>query len=149
MRKRKTTQRREPEYEYVAVPEEDVQVVGVFIPRRLRYLPELFGFLREQLSAPWNVGLFSGFSLFDAEGAFQGEEIYDEPTFILRLVYRASSFLRVDSQPDDPASLDEQVQRRIRNIASAVIKITQQREEEIWILRSSQKLSRFVRREKT
>lgn len=141
------------EYFYDPSPErEEVEVLDLFVPQRLEYLPELYGFLREQLQSSGYEALFAGYSLFQVQGAFRGERIYDESTLIVRLVYDRTQ-LEQDTVAEtegveNAEMLLRRVDKRVDDLAQYVIQITGTQEEEIWIMQYRARLARFVRKER-
>jgi hypothetical protein len=141
------------EYSYDPSPErEDVEVLEIFVPQRLAYLPGLYEFLREQLQSLGYEALFTGYSLFPVQGAFRGERIYDESTLIVRLIYDRTQFehrtVEATKSVENKELFLRLVDQRIDDLAQYVIQITGTQEEEIWIMQYRARLARFVRKER-
>lgn len=109
----------------------NVDVVEVYVPKRLAYLSELYGWLDDELNKRSGESLFRGFSVYEVSGAFRGRrKTYDEQTLVVRLVFD----LPVDGPVSDLERLSRQA--RIMDIGSEVVRITRSREEEIWLIQS-------------
>lgn len=113
-----------------------VEVVEAYVPVRLKYLAELYSWLRAQLAAR-ETDLFGGFSIYEVWGAFRGEaeQPYEERTIVLRLV------LSLDEPGDAPEGrTKKELEAKIREIMRSIVRITKRQEEEVWVLRSPGRL---------
>ena len=67
----------------------NVEVVEIYVPRRLEYLSGLYKWLREQLTDP-SKALLKGFSLYEVGGAYVGTRLFTEQTLVVRLIFEVS-----------------------------------------------------------
>jgi len=120
--------------EPLGVPEDDVEIVEVYVPRRLEYLSGLYAWLRSQLDELETKSLFRGFSLYEVAGAYQGSRLYTEQTLVVRLVFDLSESWLPESQ-----------EARIESILNEIVRITNNQEEEVWIIRVPGRKRKWVR----
>jgi len=102
------------------------ECVEIYVPKKLEHLSELYTFLRKKLierkqGAPQDVPI-DGFSMYEVDGAFYGEDVYQERTIVIRILFKRSA-------TDDSESIREKIRSLGAEIASTVA-IT---EEEFWI----------------
>jgi hypothetical protein len=105
---------------------EPFECVEIYVPKKLEHLSELFTFLRRKLSereqgVPQAVPI-DGFSMYEVDGAFYGEHVYQERTIVVRILFQREA-------ADDAKSIREKIRALGAEIASTVA-IT---EEEFWI----------------
>ncbi|MBX3441368.1 MAG: hypothetical protein KF774_03090 [Planctomyces sp.] len=102
-----------------------LECVEVYLPKTLEHLSELYNYLRSKLK-PRGAGpdsqTIDGFSMYEVDGAFAGERIYQERTLVIRML-----FLRADG--DDERSIHRKIETLGREIASTVAIA----EEQLWI----------------
>lgn len=111
---------------------EDIKtkVLEIYIPKKLDYLSELYKFLTDQIKLNSKVLLLSGFSIYEVDGAYTGQKVYEERILVVRIIY---------NQSDD-------ISLKIDELANEIIKICQKKEEEIWLLQYEAKNYKYVRR---
>ena len=107
------------------VAERDVEVVEIYVPRRLEYLSELYKWLREQLEDPY-ASLLKGFSIYEVSGAYIGTRLYTEQTMVVRLIFELAT--------EDKTQVAHE--GRINHIAENILEITGFKEEEVWLIRT-------------
>jgi hypothetical protein len=107
------------------------------MPYRLQYLPRFYDYLNEELTSPYRLSLFQGFSIYEVKGAFKGARgrVYDEPTMVVRLIYDIASYDEYDRAPGAPGYVRGSPDARIEELANQLVTITAFQEEEIWIMR--------------
>ncbi|MBI4579820.1 MAG: hypothetical protein HY718_08965 [Planctomycetes bacterium] len=103
-----------------------VEIVEIYVPRRLDYLSRLYGWLKEEIDKPPFGALLRGFSLYEVSGAYAGGSLYTEQTIVVRLIFD------VEKHIDRERVSHEQ---RVNEIADSVVDITQNQEEEVWLIR--------------
>ena len=115
-----------------------VEIVEIYVPARLEYLSNLYGWLDKELNAGANQALFRGFSLYEVNGAFRGDvDVYEERTIVIRLIFDLPEAAESDKS-------DERMRRgRIGDIIEDVAQITKGQEEELWLIRFN--ADKFVR----
>jgi hypothetical protein len=101
-------------------------ILEMYVPKRGAYLTKLYDFLNDAIKpmteatlSPPNVRL-RGYSVYEVDGAYAGDRSYEERVLVVRLV-----FLKGDSF-DHPT---------VRSLARELVRITAEKEEEIWIIR--------------
>jgi hypothetical protein len=102
------------------------ECVEIYIPKKLEHLSELFTFLRNKLSQRGQEGEsavgIDGFSLYEVDGAFIGDQIYEERTVVIRiLLHRGAG--------DEAGGVRERIETLGREVA-ATVALT---EREVWI----------------
>jgi len=104
----------------------DFECVEIYVPKKLENVSALYTFLgtklRDRRSGAKQHVPIDGFSLYEVDGAFYGEEIYQERTIVVRILFK-----RVAS--DDDATIEKKVGALGSDVAASVA-IT---EEEFWI----------------
>lgn len=107
--------------------------VEIYLPKNLKYLSELYSFLRDCVAAGRGGVALEGFSIYEVDGVFRGanNRVWDERTLVIRIL-----FLRPADNPI--LSLRGKISglgREISRIAAA--------EEEVWICDYTQGVSIF------
>jgi hypothetical protein len=105
--------------------DQEVEIVEIYVPRRLEYLSELYRWLREQFEDPY-ASFLKGFSIYEVSGAYVGTMLYTEQTMVVRLIFE----LAVEDKAK-PGHED-----RINHIADNILRITEYKEEEVWLMRT-------------
>jgi hypothetical protein len=104
--------------------------IEIYLPKSLKYLSELYDFLRMTLSNPASGIILKGFSIYEVDGAFQGDETYEERTLVIRLFLpRAGN--------EEPT-----IAGKVKELGSQIISIASQ-EEQIWICHYPQTVTIF------
>ncbi len=67
------------------------ECVEIYVPKKLEHLSELYNYLRMKLverrmGAEQAVPI-DGFSMYEVDGAFYGEQIHEERTIVIRILY--------------------------------------------------------------
>jgi hypothetical protein len=119
----------------VAIERRSIECVEVYVPKKLENLSELYRYLRDKMMERDTLTagpVIDGFSLYEVDGAFYGDQIYQERTLVIRLLFF--------SDPQDTAALlEDQVSRIGREIATTVAL----REAELWICHYPQRMQIF------
>jgi len=106
---------------------ETVEILEVYVPARVEYLANLYVWLREQLFSHPRP-LLHGFSIYEVNGAFRGvERVFEERTAVIRIV--------LETPPARDEADEKAHEARVGEIASKFRKITEEREEELWLIR--------------
>jgi hypothetical protein len=100
--------------------------VELYVPKKLEHLSEIFNFLRNKLSererGVRQAVPIDGFSIYEVDGAFYGERVYQERTLVIRILFRRAA-------AEDGKSVREKIRALGAEIAAAVA----MSEEEFWI----------------
>jgi len=120
----------------VAIERRTIECVEIYLPKNVENLSELYRYLRDKMmgragAAP-GAAMIDGFSLYEVDGAFYGDQIYEEWTLVIRLL------LLTDADAA-ATELDAQVGTIGREIATAVAR----NEQELWICRCPQQMMIF------
>ena len=111
---------------------EDIYCVEIYLPKRLRYLPELYEFLRRTLGERKGYIVLDGFSIYEVDGAFRGKkDIWEERSLVIRLLL--------------PRSSEEADEHRVVDIGREIAGNVAPGEEEIWITYYPQRVAKFRR----
>jgi hypothetical protein len=119
----------------VSIERRAIECVEVYVPKKLESLSELYRYLREKMvqrEAGAGSVQIDGFSLYEVDGAFYGDQIDQERTLVIRLLFLNQSSL-------EGADLEQQVSAIGREIATTVAL----KEEEIWICHYPQRMLIF------
>jgi hypothetical protein len=102
------------------------ECVELYVPKKLEHLSEIFNFLRNKLSdrqqGVRQAVPIDGFSIYEVDGAFYGERVYQERTLVIRILFKRAA-------SEDGKSIRDKIQALGAEIASAVA----MSEEEFWI----------------
>lgn len=101
------------------------ECVEIYIPKKLEHLSELYNFLRDKLNPKGGeegTADVNGFSLYEVDGAFLGDRIYQERTVVIRIL------LRRGARDDDNA-----IRKRIESLGREVAETVAFTEDELWI----------------
>jgi hypothetical protein len=107
--------------------------VEIYPPKNLRYLSEVYSFLRDSVrERRGGVGL-EGFSIYEVDGVFRGanNQVWDERTLVIRILLIRPADLPVLS-----------LRWKISDLGTEICRIAAA-EEEIWICDYSQGVSIF------
>lgn len=106
--------------------------VEIYLPKRLKHLSEIYRFLRERLtSRPTGVAL-RGFSIYEVDGAFAGETLWEERTLVIRVL-----FPRPAHHPQFA------VQAAVNELGREIVQTVAPDEEEVWICYYEQIVTTF------
>jgi hypothetical protein len=110
----------------------EIDCVEVYLPKSLEFLSELYQLLREKVKNRLGNIVLDGFSIYEVDGFFHGEIVWEQRTLVIRLL--------IIRKADTPASLLEATIFELgREIATQVAV----REEQIWICHYAQNLRIF------
>lgn len=99
------------------------ECVEIYVPKKLEHLSELYNFLRNRLDrTPGEESAINGFSLYEVDGAFLGDRVYEERTVVIRILLRRGA-------QDDGAAMRKRIQVLGREVAETVAFT----EDELWI----------------
>jgi len=121
---------------HVAIERRTIECVEIYVPKNVENLSELYRYLRDKMmgrsKAVPGTAMIDGFSLYEVDGAFYGDQIYEERTLVIRL-------LLLNADDVAATELDAQVGTIGREIATAVAG----NEQELWICRCPQQMMIF------
>jgi hypothetical protein len=110
--------------------------VEVYLPKKLEHLPELYSYLRAKLgdsrSANGGEAAINGFSVYEVDGAFFGDRVYQERTLVIRILFLKTAEETADS-----------IRPRLAALGSEIASQVALTEEEIWICHWPQVVSIF------
>lgn len=98
-----------------------LECVEIYVPKTLNNLSLLFQYLQRKLRDRQQAVVIGGFSLYEVDGAYFGERLYEERTLVVRILMTVCS--------EDPSRLSQEIAALGREVASAVAL----EEEELWI----------------
>lgn len=102
------------------------ECVEIYVPKKLEHLSELYNYLRRKLTERGQGREqqfpIDGFSLYEVDGAFHGEQVHEERTMVIRILLKRTT-------NDDAASIRHKINALGSEVA-ATVAIT---EEELWI----------------
>jgi hypothetical protein len=108
-----------------------IDCLEIYLPKSLEFLSELYRFLREKVTTRLGHVVLDGFSIYEVDGFFRGESLWEQRTLIIRILF---------VKPEVTAQLEAVIQELGREIASQVAV----REEQIWICSYPQQLRVFA-----
>jgi hypothetical protein len=109
-----------------------VDCVEIYMPKSIELLAELYHFLREKVTNRFGEVVLDGFSVYEVDGLFRGQQLWEQRTLVIRLM-----FLRPPGR--NISAVEMRVTLLGREIAANVAK----NEEEIWICHYPQVLRVF------
>jgi hypothetical protein len=109
-----------------------IDCVEIYLPKSIEFLSELYQFLKEKVTNRLSLSVLDGVSIYEADGVFQGEQLWEQRTLVIRLL-----FIRLPGY--DPSRLMARIADLGREIATRVAV----KEEEIWICHYPQTLTIF------
>jgi hypothetical protein len=110
-----------------------VDCVEIYLPKSIEFLSELYQMLRDKTRNRLGTVVLDGFSIYEADGVFHGEVLWEQRTLIIRI-------LLVRKAATPPDLLEATVFELGREIATTVAV----REEQIWICHYAQNLRIFT-----
>ena len=108
-----------------------IDCVEVYLPKSIEFLSELYQLLREKVANRLGFTVLDGFSIYEADGVFQGEQLWEQRTLVIRLL-----FIR-------PVTAPGWVMSQIALLGQEVASKVAVKEEEIWICPYPQTLTIF------
>jgi hypothetical protein len=110
-----------------------IDCVEIYLPKSIEFLSELYQLLREKVKNRLGSVVLDGFSIYEADGVFYGEVLWEQRTLVIRLL--------LVRKAETPANLlDETIFQMGREIATKVAV----HEEQIWICHFTQNLRIFT-----
>jgi hypothetical protein len=110
-----------------------IDCVEIYLPKSIAFLSELYQMLREKTTNRLGSIVLDGFSIYEADGVFYGEVLWEQRTLVIRIL-----FIRKAGTPTD--LLEGTILELGREIATKVAV----REEQIWICHYAQNLRIFT-----
>ncbi len=104
--------------------------VEMYLPKKLKHLSEIYRFLRETLDNSTGRITLKGFSIYEVDGAFQGDETWEERTLVIRLMLPRS-------ENEEPS-----VNVKVKELGEEIAAIATS-EEQIWICHYPQTVAIF------
>ena len=102
------------------------ECVEIYIPKTLENLAKLYSFLQSKLIERRHgveaQDAIDGFSLYEVDGAFYGQEVYQERTIVIRILFKRD-------KTQSARSIAKKIQLLGREVAASVA----MQEEELWI----------------
>lgn len=119
-----------------------VDCIEIYLPKRLKHLSELYGFLRSKVSKRLGDIVLDGFSIYEADGAFYGKErVWEERTLVVRIF-----LIRLVGAPRVEQTVPLSVQAKINDLGRELADRVAIDEEEIWICTYPQYVTVFYPR---
>jgi hypothetical protein len=110
----------------------EIDCVEIYLPKSIEFLSQLFQFLREKVTNRLGLIVLDGFSIYEVDGVFQGERLWEQRTLVIRLL-----FVRPVGRPT------QLVDERISILGGEIATRVAPTEEEIWICHYPQTLRIF------
>lgn len=110
-----------------------IDCVEIYLPKSIEFLSELYQFLREKVTNRLGGMVLDGFSIYEVDGVFHGERLWEQRTLVIRLMLIRTS--------ERPAAFVQAIVHDLGKELSAKIASA---EEEIWICRYPQTLTVFT-----
>jgi hypothetical protein len=110
-----------------------VDCVEIYLPKSIEFLSELYQMLRDKVRNRLGSVVLDGFSIYEVDGVFHGETLWEQRTLVIRLL-----LIRKSATPPD--LLEATVFELGREIATTVAV----KEEQIWICHYPQDLRIFT-----
>jgi hypothetical protein len=60
--------------------------VEIYLPKSIEFLSELYRFLREKVTQRFGQVVLDGFSVYEVDGVFRGERLWEQRTLVIRLL---------------------------------------------------------------
>jgi hypothetical protein len=103
-----------------------LECVEIYVPKTLEHLSALYAYLRKKLTdrkdgVAQDIPI-DGFSMYEVDGAFYGDQIYQERTLVLRILFTRAA-------EDDADS----IRRKIQSLGSEIATKVTLTEAELWI----------------
>ena len=99
--------------------------VEVYLPKRLADLSELYRFLRDAVSNRTGPVVLDGFTIYEGDGAFWDQGLFEERTLVLRLHW----------VPGDGG--EQETRDRIKKLGRLLADEISPRQHQIWITAST------------
>jgi hypothetical protein len=108
-----------------------IDCVEIYLPKSIEFLSELYQLLREKVANRLSAVALDGFSIYEADGVFRGEQLWEQRTLVIRLL-----FIWPDAGPS-------RVHTRVAQLGQEIASRVAIKEEEIWIGHYPQTLTIF------
>jgi hypothetical protein len=102
--------------------QKEVDCVEIYLPKTIRFLSEPYRFLREKLTNRLGEIVLDGFSIYEADGAFYGEALWEERTLVVRLL-----LIRSEHRPATA------VGARVKDLGREIATTVAVNEEQVWV----------------
>jgi len=109
-----------------------IDCVEIYLPKSIKFLSELYGFLRERVANRLGPIVLDGFSIYEVDGVFQGIQFWEQRTLVIRLL-----LVRPIGSPE------AWVYSPINFLGREVARLAAN-EESIWVCHYQQTLSAFA-----
>jgi hypothetical protein len=109
-----------------------IDCVEIYLPKSIELLSGLYLFLQEKVSNPLGPVPLEGFSIYEVDGVFRGQQLWEQRTLVIRLMF-----------PRHVRDGGSAIQYRISLLGSELATRVAPGEEEIWICHYVQTLTVF------
>ena len=109
-----------------------VDCVEIYLPKTIKFLSELYQFLREKVTDRLGRTVLDGFSIYEVDAVFRGEELWEERTLVIRVL-----FIRSAEAPG------LSVESKIKDIGRELATKIAFGEEQVWVCHYPQSLTIF------
>jgi hypothetical protein len=109
-----------------------IDCVEIYLPKSLAFLPELYQLLRDKINNRFGSITLDGFSTYEVDGVFRGEQTWEQRTLIIRLL-----LVRPGTHRAAPVELT------IHHLGIEIATKVATNEEQIWICHYPQTLTVF------
>lgn len=109
-----------------------IDCVEIYLPKSIEYLSELYQMLREKVRNRFGSMVLDGFSIYEVDGVFYGEVLWEQRTLVIRLLLIRKALT--------PSDLLEAVTLHLGSEIATRVAV---REEQIWICSYAQDLRIF------
>src|SRR5690349_18628705 len=76
-----------PIYETADDCSRQFECVEIYLPKRLKHLSELYGFLRSKIEQRVGAIVIDGLSVYEVDGVFRGaKQLWEERTLVIRIM---------------------------------------------------------------
>ena len=96
--------------------------VEIYLPKRLKHLSEIYRFLRERVASRLTDVVLKGFSIYEVDGVFSGEAMWEERTLVIRILF---------PRPANYPQLT--VQAAVNELGRDIVRSVARDEEAVWI----------------
>lgn len=96
--------------------------VEIYLPKRLKHLSEVYRFLRERVNSRLTDVELRGFSIYEVDGVFSGESLWEERTLVIRILF---------PRPANYPQLT--VQAAVNELGRDIVRTVAKDEEAVWI----------------
>jgi hypothetical protein len=89
-----------------------IDCVEIYLPKSIEFLSEIYQLLRDKVKNRLGGVVLDGFSIYEADGVFHGEVLWEQRTLVIRPSSRSQSgdagqLARRDHFPDGPRNCDQ------------------------------------------